>query len=92
MRELGKRSPLIALVLLMALLASVGTYQFKVSRLSLQLKALGLSAETARNELQQQVVRCNLQHGSSRILWGISCSTCLANICMEEVRLSIHRF
>jgi len=67
-RELGKRSPLLALVLLVALLASVGTYQSKVTRLSSHLKALGLSAETARNELQQQMVRRNLQNGSSRIL------------------------
>ncbi len=57
MRELGKRSPLIALLLLVALLSAVGVYQSKVSRLNGELKAQKHALETARIELSQQTVR-----------------------------------
>ncbi|CAL8467476.1 g7014 [Coccomyxa elongata] len=53
-RELGKRSPLIALLLLVALLSAVGVYQSKVSRLNGELKAQKHALETARIELSQQ--------------------------------------
>ncbi len=56
MRELGKRSPLVALLLLVGLLSSVGVYQSKVSRLQMELKAQKTGLETAKLELYQQTV------------------------------------
>ena len=56
MRELGKRSPLIALLLLVGLLSSVGVYQTKVSRLERELNSHKTGLETAKLDLYQQTV------------------------------------